>query len=151
MQKTIVLLGVLAFLAAGCGGGDDEGAASGSGTVTVQLSEQNGSSEEGTATLTAAGDKTKVVVDISNGTSTPQPAHIHEGSCAKLNPQPEYALQNVVSGKSTSTVPVSLEDLKSEAYAINVHKSAADLMTYVSCGDIGGSGDDSSDNGGSGY
>jgi hypothetical protein len=150
VQKTIVLLGVLAFLAAGCGGGGDEGAASGSGTVTVQLSAQSGSSEEGTATLTATGDKTKVVVDISNGTSTPQPAHIHEGSCAKLNPQPKYALQNVVNGKSTSTVPVSLEDLKSEAYAINVHKSAADLMTYVSCGDIGGSGGDSSD-GGSGY
>jgi hypothetical protein len=150
VQKAIVLLGVLAFLAGGCGGDDDEGSAAGGGSVTIQLSEQNGSGESGTATLTADGDQTMVEVDISNGTSTPQPAHIHEGSCADLNPQPEYALQNVVNGKSTSTVSASLEDLKSEAYAINVHKSAADLQTYVSCGDIGGSGGDSSE-GGNGY
>ena len=156
MQRAILFLGVLAFLAAGCGGdGGDEGSAAGDGSVTVQLSEQNGSGESGTATLTADGDKTRVEVDLSNGTSTPQPAHIHEGSCADLNPQPEYPLQNVVDGKSSSTVSASLDDLKSEAYAINVHKSQSDLMTYVSCGDIGGTGgdddDDDDDGGGTGY
>ena len=150
MQKAIVFVGVLAVLAAGCGGDDDDGSAAGGGTVTIQLSEQSGSGESGTATLTADGDRTRVVVDISNGTATPQPAHIHEGSCENLNPQPEYALQNVVNGMSTSTVNATLEDLKSEAYAINVHKSAADLKTYVSCGDIGGKGGDS-DEGGTGY
>jgi len=44
-----------------------------------------------------------------------------------------------------STVPVSLDALKGEAYAINVHKSESDLKTYVSCGDIGGTGGDSDD------
>jgi CHRD domain len=150
VQKAIVLIGVVALLAAGCGG-DDEGSASGGGSVTMQLSEQNGSGESGTATLTAEGESTRVEIDISNGTSEPQPAHIHEGSCANLNPTPKYALQNVVDGKSTSTVAASLDDLKSEAYAINVHKSAMELQTYVSCGDIGGSGGDDSEGGGSGY
>jgi len=147
-----VVLAMLCFVAAGCGGGsDDEGSAAGDGSVTVQLGEQNGSGESGTATLTAEGEKTRVVVDISNGTSAPQPAHIHEGSCADLDPTPKYPLQNVVDGKSTSTVQASLDDLKGQAYAINVHMSESDLMTYVSCGDIGGSGGSTDTGGGNGY
>jgi hypothetical protein len=152
VHRGIVLLALVASLAAGCGGGDDEGTASGDGSVTVQLSEQSGSGESGTATFTAEGEMTRVEIDISNGTSAPQPAHIHEGSCADLDPQPKYPLQNVVDGKSTSEVQAPLEELKAEAYAVNVHKSESDLMTYVSCGDIGGSGsgdeDDSSSGGG---
>jgi len=150
-----VLLALVVFVAAGCGGDNgDEGSAAGDGSVTVQLSDQNGSGESGTATLTAEGDKTRVEVDVSNGTSAPQPAHIHEGSCANLNPQPEYPLQNIVNGKSTGTVPASLDDLKNEAYAVNVHKSESDLKAYVSCGDIGGTGsgsDDEDSGGGNGY
>jgi len=154
VQKAIVLLAFVALFAAGCGSDSgDDGSAAGDNSVTVQLSEQNGSGESGTATLTAEGDKTRVVVDIANGMSAPQPAHIHEGSCANLNPQPKYPLQNVVNGKSTSTVSASLDDLKNEAYAVNVHKSESDLKTYVSCGDVGGtgSGSDDSGSGGNGY
>ena len=155
MPKAIVLLAVAAFLAAGCGSdNEDEESAAGDESVTVQLSEQNGSGESGTATFTAEGEKTRVVIDIANGMSAPQPAHIHEGSCANLNPQPEYPLQNVVNGKSTGTVPASLDDLKNEAYAVNVHKSESDLKAYVSCGDIGGTGsgsDDDDSGGGNGY
>jgi hypothetical protein len=149
VRKAIVVLAILAFSAAGCGGeSGDEGLAAGDGSVTVQLAAQNGSGESGTATLTAEGEMTRVEVDVSNGTSAPQPAHIHEGSCADLDPTPKYPLQNVVDGMSTSTVDASLDKLKSEAYAINVHKSESDLQTYVSCGDIGGSGGESKDRGG---
>jgi hypothetical protein len=126
----------LAFLA-GCGG--DNG--SGSDEATVDLSAQNSSSESGTATLTADGDKTMVVISLDNAPSgIPQPAHIHKGSCSKLDPNPAYGLQNVVDGKSTSEVDEPLDELQNEEYAVNVHKSAADLKTYVSCGDIGSGG-----------
>jgi hypothetical protein len=37
VHRGIVLLALVASLAAGCGGGDDEGTASGDGSVTVQL------------------------------------------------------------------------------------------------------------------
>ena len=67
-----------------------------------------------------------------------QPAHIHEGSCAKLDPKPKYGLSNVTDGKSSTTVPVSLDTLTKGGLAINVHKSAEDLKTYVACGDIRG-------------
>jgi len=43
----------------------------------------------------------------------------------------------VVDGKSSTVVPVGLESLTGGKMAINVHKSADDLKTYVSCGDIG--------------
>ena len=57
--------------------------------------------------------------------SETQPAHIHKGSCAKLDPTPAYALADVKDGASTSTVDVKLDDLRHGAFAINVHESAA--------------------------
>ncbi|TMK76871.1 MAG: hypothetical protein E6G45_12060 [Actinobacteria bacterium] len=107
--------------------------------MTVSLGQQNGSGESGSATLTKVGDRTKVVINLqsSSATAISQPAHIHKGSCAKLDPTPQYALTNVRVGKSTTTVNVKLDDLRKGSYAINVHKSMADLKTYVACGDIG--------------
>jgi Cu/Zn superoxide dismutase len=106
-------------------------------SVTVRLAQQNKSGESGTARLTPEGDKTKVQVNLKGAPKgVSQPAHIHEGSCAKLDPKPKYGLQNVVDGKSTSEVPVSVDALMSGSYAINVHKSADDIKTYVACGAI---------------
>jgi hypothetical protein len=149
VQRAILSLALVAAIAAGCGGEDcNDGSAAGGGSLTVQLSEQKGSGESGTATFTAEGATTRVVIDVANGTAAGQPAHIHKGSCANLDPQPAYALQNVVDGKSTSTVSASLDELKSASYAVNVHKSQSDLTTYVSCGEIGGTSGGSDDDGG---
>ena len=146
----VVAAALLGLLVAGCGGSSSGSSSSKSKNVKVDLGEQNGSGESGTATLTQEGGKTMVVIDLKNGSTTAQPAHIHKGTCAKLNPTPEYALTNVQSGKSTTTVSVSLDSLKSGSYAINVHTSASDLKTYVACGDIG-SGKSSGGSGGGGY
>ncbi len=105
-------------------------------TMTVNLSEQNGSGQSGTATLTDMGDSTKVVVNISNGTAEPQPAHIHMGSCANLNPKPLYPLKSLVNGTSETTVSTKLSDIANGGMAINIHKSGAEVSVYVSCGDI---------------
>lgn len=107
-------------------------------TITVQMTAQNGSGESGTATLTDLGNgQTKVVVNLTGAPAgVAQPAHIHEGTCSNLNPTPKYPLTSVMDGKSETTVPVSLADLMSESYAINVHKSQAEVQTYFSCGDI---------------
>jgi hypothetical protein len=104
--------------------------------VTVNLAPQNDSGEKGTVTLTPQGDKTQVVIKMTGAPSTPQPAHIHDGSCAKLDPKPRVPLQNVVSGNSTTTVDLKLDEIMSKGGAVNVHKSAADLKTYVACGDL---------------
>ena len=153
-KGTCVIAGVVVLLAAGCGSGSSSsGSGSGdSGTVTVNLGEQNGSGESGTARLTSQGDQTKVALDLRNPSammaSETQPAHIHKGSCAELDPTPAYALADVQDGKSTSTVAVKLDDLRNGAFAINVHKSATELETYVACGDVGTATNDSGGRGG---
>ncbi len=48
-------------------------------SVKIKLAAMNGSSESGTATLIAKGDKTVVVIDVANGTKDPQPSHFHLG------------------------------------------------------------------------
>ena len=119
----------LAWFAAGAALAEDQ-------AVTVNLSAQNASGENGTATLTPKGDKTQVVIKLTGAPQEAQPAHIHDGSCAKLDPKPRVPLQNVVGGTSTTTVDMKLADITSKGGAINVHKSAADVKTYVACGDL---------------
>ena len=102
---------------------------------SVTMKAQNGSGETGAATLRDTKNGLVVTIHIKNAKG-PQPAHIHQGSCAKLNPKPEYPLHNVVNGMSVTTVKgVTIGELNGKA-AINVHKSLTDIPTYVSCGDI---------------
>ncbi|MBV9080029.1 MAG: hypothetical protein JO102_02800 [Elusimicrobia bacterium] len=103
--------------------------------LKVALKELNGSGESGTAILrdTKAG---LVVMLTLTGSKGIQPAHIHKGSCTKLDPKPWYPLKNVINGKSTTTVPgVTIGEIIGKS-AINVHKSLKDLPTYVACGDV---------------
>ncbi|MGB8267039.1 MAG: hypothetical protein WCE44_11980 [Candidatus Velthaea sp.] len=103
-----------------------------------KLSAQNGSGENGTATLLQSGDNVIVRVRVSGAPAgVPQPVHIHKGTCDKLDPKPTYPLRTLVDGFSETTVPnVSLGDLTSGAYAINIHKSTSDIKTYVACGNL---------------
>src|SRR5690348_8850839 len=106
--------------------------------VRITLIDENGSGEDGSAQLTDQGDNTtKVELLMLNAPEgAVQPAHLHKGSCANLDPNPAYPLNSVTEGKSTTVVNVSLTDLTSEKYAINVHKSAAEISVYVSCGNL---------------
>ena len=101
------------------------------------IAAQNGSGEAGTVTLTAMGEKTRVDVALVNSPGDkPQPAHIHEGSCAKLNPKPKIPLMVLVDGYSSSMVNVPMKELVEGGLAVNVHKSTTDIPTYVACGDL---------------
>jgi acetamidase/formamidase len=105
--------------------------------VSAAMHAQNGSGEDGTLTLEQKGADVVVTIDLKKGTKLAQPAHIHPGTCAKLNPAPKYPLTNVVDGKSTTTLKgMKLATLQTGGYAVNVHKSTAEIAVYVSCGDI---------------
>lgn len=108
------------------------------GGVEVALSEQNGSGESGTATLSVNDDGSlHVVLALTGGAAdVEQPAHIHAGTCAELDPQPAFPLANVLNGSSETDVQVTVDELAAGSYAINVHKSEAEAETYVACGDI---------------
>jgi len=105
--------------------------------LTVELKAQNGSGQDGTATLTRlSATMVRVEIQLKNGTTVAQPAHIHTGTCATLNPKPTYPLTNVVNGASETEVAVDLEILANKGYSINVHKSGAEVGVYTSCGEI---------------
>jgi len=104
--------------------------------LRIPMKALNGSGEDGQATLRDTPKGLVVTIHIKNAKG-PQPAHIHKGTCAKLDPKPEEPLHNVVNGMSITTVPgVTIAKLLASKHAINVHKSLTDLPTYVSCGDI---------------
>jgi len=104
--------------------------------LTIPVKALNGSGESGTATLTDTKAGLKVVISLTGAPAGPQPAHIHKGSCAKLDPKPEYPLSSVVDGKSTTVVPgVTIGQILGKT-AVNVHKSTTDIPTYFACGDV---------------
>ena len=102
---------------------------------TTSLSALNSSGETGRATLIGVKNQTKVIIYVADepkGAS--QPAHIHSGSC----PTPGavvYPLTNVVNGNSVTVLDVKLADIQKTVgpLAVNVHKSAAEITSYVSC------------------
>ncbi len=105
-------------------------------SLTVTLNAENGSGENGTATLTQVGGDVKVAISIPNGPAGPQPAHVHSGTCSALGGV-AYPLSSVANGSSTTTIKgVTIDQLLAAKDAINVHKSANDLGVYVSCGNI---------------
>lgn len=130
---SVLVIALAAVALAACGDDDDE---AGGDDVTVELAEFDGSGQTGTATLTADGEQTRVVIAVDSPLSDSQPAHIHEGTCDDLTPEPAYGLPNVAAGSSDSTVDVSLDTLTDGDYAINLHMSDDDLATYTSCGEI---------------
>lgn len=107
------------------------------GTFTIPMHAQNGSGEYGSATLTDLHGRTRVNITLQHENTTGnQPAHIHFGTCAHLNPAPKYPLKNVVLGHSNTIVDVPIQTILHGGMAINVHESKEDIGKYVSCGDI---------------
>jgi plastocyanin len=106
-------------------------------TVTIKLTEQNGSRQSGEAVLTETDGKTKVVVTLSGKSSdVPMPSHIHSGTCEKPG-DVIYPLSNVEKGAAQTTLSVPLSEvLKNLPIYVNVHKSATELQTSVSCGSV---------------
>jgi len=103
--------------------------------VSIDLDELNNSGVSGTATLTAMGDQTKVVLKVTGATGD-HPVHIHNGTCTNLK-DTAFPLTNIdASGNSETTVDIKLADLLDSEYAINAHLSADQISTYVACGEI---------------
>jgi len=100
------------------------------------LSEQNDSGQSGTVLLEEVGNQVRVTINLTNPTSTPEPAHIHIGSC----PTPDavvYPLTSVVNGESVTMINATFEELRSQIpLAVNVHKSVEESDVYYACGDL---------------
>ena len=107
-------------------------------TATVTMGPGRDASQTGTATLTAQGSQTQVVLNIESGPAgVEQPVHIHSGSCPAVGAV-AFPLTNVVNGTSTTVVDATLDSLRTGGYSINVHQDGtqAGVGVYVSCGAI---------------
>jgi hypothetical protein len=105
--------------------------------VQIRLAAQNSSGETGTATLYDGAKGLIVKVRTSGDVDVDQPAHIHKGTCDKLDPKPTYPLKTLHEGQSETTIPdVTIAMLQKSAYAINIHKSTKEIPVYVSCGNL---------------
>ena len=78
----------------------------------------------------------EVEIELDGSDGGPHPAHIHEGSCADLDPEPAFPLEDVVDGRSETTVDVDLSELTLNEYAVNVHESPENSANYVACADV---------------
>ena len=126
----VVLLGVV-----GCGEDEDEAAAGGD-ELTLQLTEQAGSGQEGTATFTSVGAaRTRIVLELTNPPDVPQPAHVHSGSCDDLG-DPVVALTDVEDGRSETEAEMSVDQLTQGDLVIHAHKSEAEYDVSVACAPI---------------
>jgi len=128
-----LLIAVLTLAA--CGGSDESGVA-GARALSLELREQNGSGQSGTATLEPAGEgSTTVVVELSTPPREPQPSHVHSGTCDKIGPV-VAPLESVVDGHAESTVPLSLEELQRGDLLVHAHLSEAQPDVSVACAPI---------------
>lgn len=101
-------------------------------TLSIALKEQNTSGQTGYATLTAKGEQTEVVLRAT--TASPKANHIHTGTRATLgavvNP-----LTNMADGRSVTSLTVTLDPLRTGAFAVNLHNATTSSID-TSCGDI---------------
>ena len=107
--------------------------------IDINMGAMNGSKQDGSASIVDQGNHAVVVTvkTFNEPKGASEPSHIHQGTCKNLNPAPWKPLHNVVNGVSVTTISgLSVGDIKKGKYAINVHKSATDIKTYVSCGDL---------------
>jgi hypothetical protein len=105
--------------------------------ISVTMQALNSSGQSGTATIARAsgGNLTVQIALTGEPAGVSEPAHIHPGTCANLNPIPKVVLSPVVDGKSVTTIPAPTST--PGARSIVVHKgSGADEKIYVACGDI---------------
>ena len=130
MCKLAMLLGAILAIAM-------VGAASADNSVTINLDQLNASGISGTAVLTPQGDQTQIVVTINGEPAGgSEPMHVHTGQCGPTLGGVKYPLKNVEGGASTTVINTSLASIQTGGFAINVHQSAANIGTYVACGNI---------------
>jgi hypothetical protein len=111
---------------------------------SATLAPKGGTTIAGSATVDPAGaSKATVTVMLTGATpGATYPWHIHSGSCTSaggvVGPASAYTPITVGAdgtGKVTVTLPIAAPD--EGHFYVNIHKSASDMGTIVSCGNLG--------------
>jgi hypothetical protein len=110
---------------------------------TVQLLSRNGSDMTGTVRFVPRGKRSFwALVRVSGGPGAPStgyPAHVHTGPCS-IEPTFERpriydGLNNVINGRSRTTVHHSLGRYRRGKFSVNVHEPNG-VLRPMACGDL---------------
>lgn len=105
-------------------------------TGRIWLEAPTGVYQTGWATLSEVDGSLKVDVSVTPSEAVAQPAHIHLGTCDQLGVV-VHSLENVIGGHSVTDFPgISIEDVATGAFSVNLHLSFADFATFTACGEI---------------
>lgn len=102
--------------------------------VVVPLDPQGGSGRGGTATLTPAGEGTRVVLELTPAETGAAAAHVHPGNCIAVGDTVAYPLTAPRSGRSETILDAPLADLRTGLFAVDVHEGAD--SPALACGTI---------------
>ncbi len=116
-------------------GSDKCGAAA---VTTVELNEVDGSGQTGEAEVSPISpDQLKIVLTLENAPAAAEIAQIYVGRCESLSVAvTEYALEDVVGGRSESTVETSFEELIASLHHYSIVISDAGTSAPVACGTL---------------
>jgi hypothetical protein len=106
--------------------------------IRVPLAAQPGGNQPGDAFIEEVDvGVSSVELDVAPGAEgVLQPAHFHTGTCAAPGPIVE-PLASVLDGESFTLLSAAPSELVDIGLIINVHLSAEQASTYVSCGVVG--------------
>ncbi len=106
-------------------------------SLAIRLEPVNNSGISGMAVLSARGNQTQIDVTIDGEPAgASEPIHIHNGNCGSALGSIKYPLKNVENGASTTVVDAPLGSLLTGGFAINAHQSAANITTWIACGNV---------------
>lgn len=95
--------------------------------------------QPGKAKLTPEkGGKTKIAIDLNEGTTSAQPVYLHDGNCENIG-EPKTALVYAINGKSETIVEDNLQSIIDQGFIIVVHKRINNFnnpYSYASCAEI---------------
>jgi hypothetical protein len=112
------------------------------GNWSSTLSPQNNSGISGTVKVQSRAAGSRIEVHIMGAASgSTYPWHVHRGSCGNdkgiVGGAEAYKpLQVGTDGMATAEETISVALNEDETYFVNVHKSATELSTIVSCGSL---------------
>ena len=135
-----------AIVLAGCSargnGEDDKDAISNRvGDWEATLAQVNNSRVRGTAAVQSVAVGSGVTISIEGATPGAQhPWHVHVGRCGSngaIVGSVNYPVLQVGSdGRASANITINAALRENESYHVNVHRSAADLATIISCGNL---------------
>lgn len=106
-------------------------------TETIPLRELNDSGVTGTVVLSEQGAATRISIQLEGDAVTGDHiAHLHDGTCEAPG-EYTYTLNPVsAEGTSETVVNITLDELLTDGYMVNVHPDETNWDTWMACGEL---------------